>query len=175
MAEFKKITLDLNHNFDSKNNRHFINGNNVVFHCHHYTTLFTQLAIDANETEILKSSAEESFFKLLNNYFIENKISCIESKIEIACQYYSAIGLGNIEIKSAGEYSGEVISNNSHVDNGWIKKWGNFSKPVNYIGCGYISALFATIFNKPIGSYSTVEINSIVKGDSFSKFIVINN
>ena len=55
MAEFKKITLELDHKFSPKESRHFINGTQSVFHCHHYTALYTQLAMDAGETKLLQA------------------------------------------------------------------------------------------------------------------------
>ena len=172
MAEFKKINYEIKHVFDQKNCRHFLNGRVSVLHCHHFMTLYTQLAKDSGKTDVLKNVAEETFYEVLNNYFIENNINDIEDKIELACQYYSAIGLGNILIASLGDDSGEVEALRSHVDEGWIKKWGNHDSEVNYVTCGYISAAFSAINNLKIGVYETIEKESIVKGAKTSKFKV---
>ena len=33
--------------------------------------------------------------------------------------------------------AGEIVLTGSHVDEGWIKKWGTFDKPVNYVSGGF--------------------------------------
>jgi len=170
MAEFKKIDLSIKHTFDERKKRHFFNGVQTVYHCHHYTALYTQLALDAGEEYLLTEVAEQNFFKILNDYFSNNNITELADRISIACQYYSAIGLGVIELQYVGDDSGIFVSKKSHVEHGWIKKWGKYDKPVNYIGCGYISAIFSSIFNLPVGSYSTFELESIVKGDEKTVF-----
>lgn len=164
MSEFIKTSLGIKHDFNTLSNRHFLNGRQSVYHCHHYTTLYTQLAIDANETDLLSEVAENNFYSMLHDYFTDNNITETKDKIEISCQYYSAMGLGTISVKGAGPFSAVTLSDNSHIEKGWIAKWGEFDKPVNYIGCGYISAMLSAIFDKPTGSYKTVELESIVKG-----------
>lgn len=175
MANFKKIQLELDHKFDQKTGRHYINGTQIVFHCHHFTTLYTQLAIDSGRTDLLAEVAEENFLAILKDYYKQHNIENFDDKIEIACQYYSAIGLGTLEVCSIGKYSGEIKSANSHIELGWIKKWSKFDKPVNYIGCGYVSAMFSAVFGKPIKSFKSSETSSIVKGDEYTMFNVVKN
>ena len=43
------MTLELKHTFDEKNYRHFLNGFNIVLHCHHYMSLTTKLAGDFDD------------------------------------------------------------------------------------------------------------------------------
>ena len=72
MAEFSKTVLKIDHKFDPISKRHYLNDIQSVYHCHHYTSLYTQLAIDAKETELLALSAEESFFEVLSTYYKKN-------------------------------------------------------------------------------------------------------
>ena len=81
--------------------------------------------------------------------------------------------MGEITVENITPFSGEVKSLHSHIDKGWLKKWGKYDKPVNHIGCGYISAMFAAIQNKPVNSYDTFEQKSIVKGDEYTLFKII--
>lgn len=173
MAQFKKVQLELDHKFDPRSSRHFINGFQTVFHCHHYTTLYTQLALDAGETMLLQNVSEESFYNVLNDYYQKHQLTTIVDKIEIAVQYYSALGLGNIEVVFLGNDSAEIKSASSHVELGWIKKWGKYDKSVNYIGCGFVAAMCSAILEKPIGIFEVNEIKSIVKGDAFTLFKVV--
>jgi len=170
MSEFVKTKLGIKHTFNPIKQRHFLNGVQTVYHCHHFTTLYTQLAIDAGETELLAKVSEENFYTILSNYYEEKNITETEEKLSIAYQYYTALGMGVIEVENLGSFSGTVISKNSHVDEGWIKKWGVYDKPINYIGCGYISAMMSAIFDKPVGTYGTLEFESIVMGSSKSVF-----
>lgn len=172
MSEFKETKLILDKKFDTQRKRHYLNGNLVVLHCHHYSALYTQLALDAEETELLQHVSEEAFFSIMKKYFEENEISDTNERIELGAQYYSAIGLGKMNVKFLGDESGEVELTNSHLDSGWLKKWGEFDKPVNFISAGYISGLFSAVQDKPVGTFDTIEIQSIVKGDPVSLFKV---
>jgi len=173
MTYFKETVLELDHVFDKKSSRHYLNGAVSVFHCHHYTTLYTQLAMDAQKTELLKDVSEESFYHLLVNYYETNGIDLIDERINIACQYYGAVGLGKMEVKFLGDDSGEVVVFSSHVDQGWIKKWGKHDAPVNYITAGYIQAVFSAVLDLPMGVFDAREIESIVMGAKESLFKVV--
>jgi hypothetical protein len=175
MALLKKTNLELDHKFDPKTSRHYLNGHLSVLHCHHFSTLYIQLAIDAKETDLLVSVSEETFYRVLRDYYCKHNIVTLEDKIDIACQYYSAVGLGKMEVGFLGEDSGEVIIPVSHVDQGWIKKWGNYDAPVDYITCGYISGMFSAILGTNMGIFKTFEVESIVMGASKSRFRVVKN
>ena len=157
MSIYKNALLEFDHIFNNKSCRHSVNNDIYVLHCHHYTSLFTQLAIDSNEMfggiKVLTESAEDSFNQFFNKYFIERPNLTLIEKISVAEQYYSFAGLGKMIIKSLGENSGEIVLESSHVDEGWIKKWGQYDKPINFITCGFISALFSSVFNKKTRTY----------------------
>jgi len=173
MAIVVKNKIEYHHKFDSKTNRHYINGILSVLHCHHYTCLYTQLALDAGETTLLKECARESFQDLLVNYFLEHpNHETITQKVDIASQYYSLLGLGKMTVQFIGRFSGSVELLFSHTDSGWIKKWGTYDKPINYISGGFIEALFAVCLDMPPNSFEAVEEQSIVMGASTSIFKV---
>jgi hypothetical protein len=173
MPIVKKTNIEYDHYFDKKSNRHYINGILSVLHCHHYTCLYTQLALDAGETALLKECARESFRELLEHYFsTHSTITTLEEKVSIASQYYSLLGLGKLEVEFIGKYSGAVQLPYSHTDSGWIKKWGVYVKAVNYISGGYIEALFEVCLAMPAGSFAAEETQSIVMGADRSIFKV---
>jgi hypothetical protein len=172
MSGFKKLNFQIDHKFDRRTNRHYVNGELSVLHCHHYSTLYTQLAMDAHETELLTRVAEDTFYEVLSDYFTKNQISDLQERVEIACQYFSAVGLGKMKVLALGDDSGEVRLLHSHIDEGWIKKWGHYDKPVNYIVGGYISALFSSVLNAPRHAFNTLETESIVMGAERSTFKV---
>jgi hypothetical protein len=172
MATSTKNTLIFDHVFDKKTKRHYLNGHLSVFHCHHYSSLYSQLALDAQETELLAESSEEAFYEILAGYFDKHNLTSIEERIDIAYQYYAAVGLGKMQVKYLGENSGEVELLASHVDSGWIKKWGEYDKPVNYIGAGYITAMFSAVLGEPKNTFKANEVQSIVMGAETSLFNV---
>jgi len=170
MAHFSKIDLPIKHEFDTNTKRHFLNGTQTVYHCHHYATLYTQLAIDADETQLMAEAAEDSFYPILKDFYQKDNITNLKDRIEIACQYYNAIGLGKLVVDYLGDNAAQVSNPHSHLELGWIKKWGKYDKPINYIGVGYISAMLAAILDQPVRSFSTFEVASIVVGDEETIF-----
>jgi predicted hydrocarbon binding protein len=81
--------------------------------------------------------------------------------------------MGALKVVSAGPDYGEVELSSSHLDQGWIKKWGKCDKPVNHIVRGFIASLFATALNRPRRTYGVKETASIVSGAPQSKFVVV--
>jgi hypothetical protein len=172
MLELIQKNLELDRVFDAERTRHFLNGELSVLHCHHFATLYTQLALDANETGLLADVAEETFYQPIANYFQKHNVTSMNDRVELAIQYFSAFGLGKMHVKYLGDDSGTVVLTNSHVDEGWIKKWKKYDRPVNYIGAGFIAAMFSAILGKPVGTFNVREDESIVMGAKQSVFTV---
>lgn len=159
--------------FDADKCRQYLNGETTVFHCHHYSTLFAQLADDANElfdgVKHLKDAAAESMLEPMKKYCDDNGISSLEDKASIAEQYYAFVGMGKVKLDIAG---GSATMTNAHVDEGWIKKWGKRDKAVNFIGQGFLLAAFALANGATPTSYNVVETQSIVSGAATSEFTI---
>lgn len=176
MAVMVKTELELKHEFDPLRSRHYLNGALTVLHCHHFATLYSQLADDAEIVDgkkLLFESSEEVFHGVLANYFRKHGIETEADRVTIAEEYYAAMGLGLLKIVGLGKYSGYAELLHSHLDEGWIKKWGQREKPVNFITQGYIAAVFATVFDLPAGSYTVEEQESLVSGAPKSIFRVV--
>lgn len=174
MAEIVKNELKYDHYFDQKNKQHFLNDTLVVLHCHHYTVLYTQLAIDAKETDLLKETARVSFGKMLDRYFKKYYTgNSMQEIVDLCCQYHSVIGLGKMNVLFMGEDSGEVEIVSSHVDEGWKKKFGQYDSPINYITAGFIEAMFELVMGTNPKEFTAIETQSIVMGAPTSKFNVI--
>jgi hypothetical protein len=169
-------TLKLTHRFDADRCRHFIGDQESVLHCHHYATLFTQLAIDAKDlvdgTKILKEVTEDLVHGVLAKYYTQNSIGDLQERLDIGQQLYSFYGLGKMAFLSPGAGGGTVEMSTTHVDEGWIKKWGKAKAPVNYIGAGFVAGLFAAAFGKPVRTYKVEEKQSRVMGADKSVFAV---
>ncbi len=171
MSDFK-----LDHKFDAKRKRHYLNNVLTVLHCHHYATLFTQLALDAKElvdgTQILKQSVEDVFFNVLSDYFKKNGITDPQKRLEIASQMFSTIGMGKMVVVSGEVNGGDIDMPHPYIDEGWLKKWGKHKEPVNFIGIGYLGGMFSAAFDKPTRTYKVTETQSVVMGAEKSHFKV---
>lgn len=168
--------LKLEHKFDAKRKRHYLNEVLTVLHCHHYATLFTQLAIDAKElvegTHILKESVEDVFFNVLSGYYKRTGITDPQERLELASKMFSYIGMGKMVVVSADVNGGEIDMAHPYVDEGWLKKWGKHKEPVNFIGSGYLGGMFSAVFDKPTRTYKVTETQSKVMGAEKSHFKV---
>ena len=168
--------LKLEHKFDPVRKRHYLNDQCMVLHCHHYATLFSQLAFDAKDLadgpKILKETAEDIFYGFLKGTFDRDGVLDAGERLDIARQMFSALGLGKLIILAQSPAGGEVEMPSAHVDQGWLKKWGKATHPVNLIGAGFLAGMFAAAYGKPARSYRATETASLVLGAPKSVFKV---
>lgn len=173
MAIEKRTEFEIRHQFDPGRCRHYMNGVTSVLHCHHYATLYTQLAEDAVQFEgvrHLTKTAEDVFFEVLSRYFAEKEIITVDEKVEIARQYWQAVGMGIIRFTGVGKYEVTAEMDYSHLDEGWLKKWGGHDKPINFFTVGFVAAVAALVNNRGPGSFHVRETKALVCGDDKSVF-----
>jgi hypothetical protein len=143
-------------------------------HSHHYLALITKLVEDLSDVrgpQILRDVVEETMRAIFDDYIQKNGLTSPLDKCNVGREYFSVFGLGKM-IVAGRESGGEVRLIHSHIDEGWVRKWGPHSKPINHFTCGFIAAVFAVAFNKPTKSYTVTETASMAVGDSEGKFIV---
>jgi len=175
MATIKNTEWVLDQKYDRRRSRHLLNGETTVIHCHHYATLYSQLADDATLVDgrsMLRQASELAFHQVLSRYFEEQGIYDLDDRVALVEEYWSLCGMGTLVFERVGPLSGSARMDNSHVDEGWLKKWGPREEPVNFIGQGYVSAAMAALYDLPAGSFSTRETASIVAGADASRFAV---
>jgi hypothetical protein len=154
--------------FDDKTYRHSLNGHESVLHCHHYMGLTTKLAEDFDSvggTQILKETAEDTIRPMLDTYFQENGVNDTAERLSLGAEYYAVMGMGLMTV-SGDEQSGKAVLTHSHVDEGWVKKWGKADRFINHFTCGFVAAIFAAAFDAPSRSYQTEEKTSIAVGNN---------
>lgn len=176
MTARKTVDLTVDHRFDPKACRHTVNGEAYVLHCHHYATLYCQLADDAELFDgkaLLRKSAELAFHPVLAKIFADQDATSAEDRVELARQYWKFVGMGTVEFDRIGPMAAVVRMPSSHVDAGWIKKWGKREKPVNFIGQGFVAAAAAAILGLPAGSFAVSETESLVAGAEASVFMAV--
>ncbi|MCB2230200.1 hypothetical protein KQH82_05755 [bacterium] len=159
--------------FDRELKQHSVGGEQSVVHCHHYITLFTQMASDAEHLDgpmHLTDAAAESFYRVLKRYIATRGITLIPDRIAVAEAYFSFCGLGKIRFVCCGESAVATLSR-SHIDDGWLRRWGQRDKPVNYMGAGFIKAALAVTFD--LSDWQDIRVTesaSIVCGAPESEF-----
>lgn len=168
------MALRLEYSHDDETHRNFLNGQPVVMHSHHYLALITKLVedlADMSAPEILRDAVEDTMRAVFDDYIAKNGLTSAQDRCNVGREYFSVFGLGKMVI-TGDENGGEIRLLRSHVDEGWVKKWGVHNKPINHFTCGYVAAMFGAAFNKPARSYVVAEVASIAAGDSEGKFIV---
>ncbi len=169
-----KVKFQADQRFDDQKMRHYVNEACSVLHCHHYATLFTQLACDAqnlNGTTLLAAAMAETVAPILNDYYKKHDISAVEDRIAVAEQYWTFVGMGQVSFECS-DGSAYITMKHSHVDEGWIKKWGVRSERVNFIGEGYVQASIGAIYGCDWKTVQARETQSIVSGASETRFDV---
>lgn len=160
------MALEIKHTFDENTFRHFINGHGFVLHCHHYMTLTCKLAeefADLGAVRVLAETAEDTIRPVLESYVKEKGIASPAERLQVGAEYYSFMGMGKMAATGTAT-GGEVKLAHSHVDEGWIAKWGKHDKPINHFTRGFVAAMFAVAFDKPARSFEAVETAAIVTG-----------
>jgi hypothetical protein len=167
------IPFQVNYRFDPDTGRHYLNDFGTVLHCHHFVSLYTQLADDAihfDGERLLKETAEDTFYEVLKDYFIKHHHTLIADQIDIAEQYWQTVGMGKLQFLEVGKYTVRAEMPSSHVDQGWLVKWGVKNQPVNFITSGFVAAVAALVNDRPTKSYAVKELKSLVSGDDKSVF-----
>jgi hypothetical protein len=168
------MLLQMEHTFDKTTYRHKYNGTTMVMHCHHYMSLLTQLAMefaDVHGTDILSSAAEDSLRPVIEESAKRQGLSSPQDILTIGRELYQQLGMGLMSV-TGNEAGGEVTLLRSHVDQGWTKKWGKASIPVNFFTRGFVAAMFCVAYGKPANSYKVDEVQSMAKGDAATSFTV---
>jgi hypothetical protein len=160
--------------FDAERKLQYVNGEIAVLHCHHYATIFTKLALDMAFLEgpdHLRTAMEETAYLTLQRRFLVDGIHSAADREMLGKRYFSLAGLGQLEV-DANENGGTATMRHSHLDEGWLKKWGTSKQPVNLIGQGYLAGFWSAMFARPVGHYKVRETESLVSGATASRFSI---
>jgi hypothetical protein len=176
MAIRKQLDLVVDQKFDRKVCRHYFNGSTYVLHCHHYATLYCRLADDAELFDgkaLLRKGTEAAFVPEMRKFFEAQGVCDVAGRVQLVEEYWRFMGMGLVRFERVGAMAATAVMTRSHVDEGWVKKWGNREAPVNFIGQGFLAAAMAAIYEVPEGSYAVQEQQSIVAGAEASVFTIV--
>ena len=168
------MSLNLEFKFDANTYRHYMNGFLTVLHCHHYLCLTTQAAIefkDIGGVDILVDTVIDTISPVLKDYIDKNQVISLGEKIDVGVGLYAVMGLGKMKVNLTKK-GGQVELSRSHIDKGWITKWGVKDICINHFTVGYINAMFAVASDMLPEKFKVEEISSIVSGEDASNFLV---
>lgn len=171
-----QLQFEIDPKFEPRTCRHLVDGRTYVLHCHHYATLYTQLAEDCGMLDgkkLLAETTEDTFYEILRDFFAAHGPLEIDERFAIGERFFSVTGMGRLKVTSAGPDCGEVVLPASHLDAGWVRKWGKSKRPINHLARGFIAALFAAVFERPSRTYTVTETDSIASGAPQSRFVVV--
>ncbi len=168
------MSLNLDFKFDDNTYRHYMNGFLTVLHCHHYLCLTTQTAIqfeDIGGIDILINTVIDTISPVFKKYIDDNQVATLKEKIAVGSDFYAVMGLGKMKVKLTKK-GGQVELLRSHIDKGWITKWGTENACINFFTVGYINAMFSIATGLAPQAFKVEEISSIVSGQDTSSFII---
>lgn len=174
----KQIQFDMEERFDEAEGRRYMGDCWTSIHSHHYMVLYTQLADDAvdfNGTYHLTKAAEETFFDVLSRRFKNQGVETLAEKVALAEHYWSSVGMGQLKFEGVGKYAVTAEMTESHLDRGWIEKFGKSRKPINFIAQGFMAAASALFLGRPASSFRVQETQSIASGQPRSFFRAVIN
>lgn len=169
----RRRRLETAERFDPDTCRQYLNECCTVLHSHHYAALLSQLADDAGDFDgiyHLRRAAEDAFHEVLDHYFREHEVGPLKDRVAIAEQYWETVGMGQIRFTCVEKYAVAAEMQFSHVDQGWLEKWGKRDKGINFITQGFVAAAAALFAGRPAGSFTIRETRSLVAGDEVSVF-----
>ena len=159
--------------YDKQTHAYRVGEEPLVFHCHHYN-LFLQNTIedggDFYDAEKLQVQSAE--------HVVYHQLKALESKgitLGDILQVYSDAGFGKLSFEVMKEEGGLVTSSSEHYGVGYISKYDP-RKPeesgVSYFTRGFIAAVFAFMYQKPLYSYEVTQTECFSKGDTRAAFEV---
>ncbi|MCB1143395.1 MAG: hypothetical protein H7A24_08425 [Leptospiraceae bacterium] len=165
--------FDINkYKYDEIHNSLEVEGEAMIFHCHHYLTNLQRTILDADYIDsrpFLIGSAADAVYNQLQNIFREQNTS-IEDSFSIAEQMYKAFGYGLIDLSKLTGEGGEIKTRKSFFSKSWLMKFGKNSKPVDYYTAGYLAATYSAIFNVPLSEVNVVQSECMACGSAENVF-----
>lgn len=152
--------------YDKQTNAYRVGDEPLVFHCHHYNLFLQNTVEDAKDfvdvQKLLTQSAEYVVFNQFKNLSAQGRLS-----VEDLTHIFSTFGFGKLSIQTMNEEGGLVTSPYDHYGLGYISKYelrADHQPSVSYFAQGFIAAMFAYCYDKPLFSYQVKQTECFSKG-----------
>lgn len=149
--------------YDKDYHAYWVGNEPMIFHCHHYNLFLQNTVKDAGEMFDVETLLIQSAEYVVYHQFVElfGKNNSLGTDItELLLYGYSLFGFGRLHIDEMSEEGAKISAKNEHYSIGYTLKYpipSSDKDGVSYFTRGFINALFAYIYQKPIFSYSTIQ------------------
>lgn len=152
--------------YDNQTHAYRVGDEPLVFHCHHYNLFLQNTIEDASDfvdvQTLLTQSAEFVVYHQWKNLSSQGKLS-----VEDLLNTFSTFGFGKLSIINMDEKGGVITSPYDHYGLGYISKYEprtSEQPAVSYFTQGFIAAMFAYYYDKPLFSYEVIQTECFSKG-----------
>lgn len=160
--------------FDSEHNCLVVEGEAMVFHCHHYLTNLQRTILDAEYIDsrpFMIGSAADAAFNQLSRICAGRSTQEARQEIQLV---YKTFGYGLIDLSNLDADGGVVKTTKSFHSRAWKTKFGLSKKPVDYYTAGYLAAAFAVLFKRPLAEVFVEQTTCMACGDEHNTIVVRN-
>lgn len=165
--------MDLQKKYDGKKAKHLIENIHFVLHCHHYNTVLHRAMVNTpfiDGSEFFFTAVRDDFYNTLKDIVAKKNITRSSDVITFCSEFYKYSGLGELDFSGLTERGGTVTALHSHMATGYKNKWGVQKKPVDDLGRGYITAVWAVAFGKNPDKCHAVQTRCISCGHPKGEF-----
>ena len=158
--------------FDEKHNALNVEGEAMIFHCHHYINYLQRSILDADYIEsepFLIGSAAHAVYNQLSRLCVHHNEMDAKALAE---QMYKTFGYGLIDLTDMTNQGLEMKTYKSFFSKTWPLKFGKASKPIDYYTRGYLAAAFSVIYNVPLKDIHVKQTQCMACGDDYNQFSI---
>ena len=141
MFDFSKFS------YDFQANRFVVEGEPMIFHCHHYNCFLQRSIQDAeyiDSAPLLAGAAAEVVFDQLTRMLSGTPdVAARKATVEML---YRLCGFGLIDLRGLTDQGGEVRTPSTHYSTGWKEKFGRSKTPVAFFSSGFLAGALAAIY-----------------------------
>ena len=159
---------------DADHRRCLVEGEPMIFHCHHYNTYLQQTIQDAEYVDsrpFLIGAANEVAFAQLTALFKSQGIDDINERKQWAEEIFRWAGFGRFSLAKCDEQGGEISTPHSHYSNAWLAKFGRSEAPVDFFSTGFISGALAAVYGVEQGAFSAEQVACVASGADSNRYV----
>jgi hypothetical protein len=138
--------------WNKNENVRLVEGESLVFHCHHYNCILQKTIEDAKVIDgkgIQVNTAREVAYRQFTKAFKDHTdLKTPAQRLAFAATLFQVAGFGKVDFKGAKATGGIVKTPTSHYAKGWIAKWGKRDTPMCHFNAGWIAGAVAAAFDK---------------------------
>lgn len=150
-----------------------VEGEAMIFHCHHYNCFLQRSILDADYIDSvphLVGAAAEVAHRQLTGLFA--RLPDLASRRAAAEELYRLSGFGLLPLAGLSAAGGLVSTASTHYSTGWKEKFGPADRPVAHFSTGFLAGAYAALFDVPLREVRAEQTACRSMGSSEDVFVV---